>query len=340
MPGAEQVPVEGAGEEPSRRGSTPPRARPRTPAPSRTSSTPGRGPGHRRRSRPSRSPPSPRRRRRGCAPGRGRRARVGGRAGAPPSARGAPRPRCAAAPAAAAARRPPSGRGSPAPRRTRPRRPARPRRPPRSGSTACRARRKSPTARPCAADVPGQTSPTMRACRTISGSSDTIRGTGTGKRQLRREPRHQGHLTAHLRLDLGAPRRPVDPPAVDQPGPGVPAVVEVVGSATTGHPTPAGPAATTDLPPRDGRYGLPCGPRRGDLRLGRHAHPLARRGLPCRVGGAGRGGDDDRARRGRRAGRAARGRPAVSGAAPATTSRARRWPTSSTRPGSTTTRPC
>ena len=44
--------------------------------------------------------------------------------------------------------------------------------------------------------------------------------------------------------------------------------------------------------------------------------------------------------RGRVASGAARGRPDVSGAARATTSRVRRWPTSSTRPGSTTTRTC
>ncbi len=83
--------------------------------------------------------------------------------------------------------------------------------------------------------------------------------------------------------------------------------------------------------------------RRGHLRLGRHADPVARRGLPRRVAGAGPGGGHhpDPGRRPARArGSPARGRLGRSGGAAATTSAARPSPTCSPRPGSTTTRTC
>ena len=76
--------------------------------------------------------------------------------------------------------------------------------------------------------------------------------------------------------------------------------------------------------------------RRRHLRLGRHAHPLARHRLPRRVAGArpGRASNADHdAPRSSRARLHAAGETIWGGAA--TTSRARRSPTSSPRPGST-----
>ena len=82
------------------------------------------------------------------------------------------------------------------------------------------------------------------------------------------------------------------------------------------------------------------GDRGRHLRLGRHPHPLARRRLPRRVAGA-RPGGGERRRTTTHVTRGGCTRPATrSGAAAATTSRARRSRTSSPRPGSTTTRSC
>ena len=251
MPGAEQVPVAGRGRGASRRGSTTPRALPRRPGPtpylvharSRAGSPTQQSP---QSITPVTSSPTTRM----CS---GPRSPCTSRAsgGGAPAAPGAPGPRHAAEPAAAAARRvairsriPWASANDEArvPRTRGDRQVAGPRRAARGGSGPRRGRVRPP----CRGSRHRRSERDARRAAPRRRPAAPAQAAGAAVRATASRPPHG--------VPAAPPRRRRGDRSTHRPSTRVARVSQPLSksskSATTGHPTPAGRAATTDVRPR------------------------------------------------------------------------------------------